>query len=245
MSLRDAFMNWLRPRPPVPPPLPPPVPPGVPGDYNKIALLDFQTDDDSYGAPPSAAAVIPHVQRYLRDGMDVPLSQWYIRVKVDLSDLKPTKENPKINRGEITARHGTSSPRLMWQALHDHGVCPLSMCKGGELSIPTPAIDAAAAPYKVGGLLGLTEVPDYTAAINHLKANKGDGLLLTTDGRESYAVVAVDDQDRGLWVGYYNSGNKANLQWLSVEEGTAKMRKLGEDQYYGKPADYFLVIKKR
>lgn len=191
-----------------------------------VAGLNYQTGSVLInGVPADAACSIMQAQHWYRTGEDVPLSQMFLRLVA--------AEYP-----DVYVVHGFSSPHLAWQLCHDHGACPATMKPW------TAAARTAALTFRVGGLLTLADVPDYAAALVHLQAHPGDGILLATDGYQSYAIVGVDEDLRGVWVDHYRSGGRAAVLLLDETDGSV----LWDAMLYGQslgPENYMVVIQPR
>lgn len=207
------------------------------GDYAKIDSLRYTVVPSGFqwthAVPPAQGANIAKLQQYLRDGIDgEPLSQQYLRIVAGESDGL---------FGDITRFHSLSSPRLLWQLLHDHGAPPQSQCTTLFTRI-TPAMDTAAAPFKVGGLVGYETLGTYQLAVAHLAANPGSALLLSTDGYDTRTVIGLKG-GLSVWLEYPRPGPPVVV--LRDEAAGAQVWK---DQLFDQvngPADYMLVIESR
>lgn len=205
------------------------------GSYDKIDALRYTVIPRippawSHAVPAAQGCNIAKMQAYLRTGIDgEPLSQQYVRIVADESD------GP---RGQIERRHGISSPRLIWDILSRKGACPQSLCTVLATS-STPAMDAAAQPYRVGGLVGYETLGTYQAAIAHITANPGSALLLSTDGYDTKIVIGMKG-DKSVWLEYPSAGPP-----LVLFRDEAEGAQVWQSQLFGQthgPADYMLVF---
>lgn len=196
----------------------------------QVDALPFHSDNTDHGSPTSCAVAALQIQKAVRTNNYTvgPLSTEYIL----------RKAGQKSYFDNINARHGISSGRLLWQYCFDFGSCPLSMCPTPTRRLTTD-MHSAALPYRCGVLLGLADVPDHQSALEHLAANYGDCILLTTDGYRAFLLIGIDEFGNGIWLDFY-SQQRARLQYLDYAAGNA----LWNDMLYGNDftADNYLTV---
>lgn len=206
------------------------------GDYTNIANLNYTSNDPYHGSPSSVCCSIMQMQHYLRTGQDIPRSPQYLRIRAGI-------EVP-FQGDDIYPGHGFSSPWLAVRLVADYGSCPASMCTWGNL-IPTPAMEAAA--QEVRGTYDfrtLWDIPDYVAALEYLKLpeNRGDAVMLSTDGYSYYGIIGVDQQGKGIWLDHYMRLGKARIQHLGLEDGQRLWDAQIRGNMYGPPEAYMAVM---
>jgi hypothetical protein len=193
------------------------VPPGnMLGDPAKIPTLRFSSVPkarwDHYIVPCNFCDAM-QIQYYMRTGVDPgPLSPQYTITSIGQRDP----------RDDITTLHGWSSPWLGVSICQQFGSCAAALCPPNPLTFKvSAAAKADAEKYKTSGeFLQLKDVPDYPAAVKHIAAHPGDVCILTNEGRESYAIIGVDAQGRGIWLDHNRVGPPL-VRHLTEAEGAA------------------------
>lgn len=202
------------------------------GDYAQIGNLNYRnspTDLDNWAQANNCCSIM-QMQRWLREGIDVPLSARYLVTKA-------ASESPT---DQIRFFHGFTSAWLAVRLDADYGSCPASMYPLTQWRI-TPAMEAEAAKVKgrydfltLTGAPTPPAVPDYAAALVHLKANPGDAVLLSQYGFDGYAIVGVDADGKGIWIRHYKQRGKPQI--LHLDEAAGKP--LWDKMIYDNPPQY-------
>lgn len=148
---------------------------------------------------------------------------------------------------DIYPFHGMSSPWLMIRVCSEIGAPSLQLCPRTTAGRFTEEMyEEAEMLRRPNGLWTLNEVPNYTAALEHLRLNQGDAIQLATDGYDGYAILGITPEGRGIWLRFYDGRNfnlnirPGTVDFPTEQQGTDRWNRMIQGNIYT-PINYMSV----